>query len=266
MLDEMNTNLINKLTELNFTQDEASAYITLLKKSPMTGYNVALQSGIKKFHIYKVLESLIAKGCVEVSRGSTLQYIAIDYKIFFKRYLSMKSSIHDEILLEHKRLQQEKRNEDVMFHLYRKQDVYAQLADLIDASEKNIMLKIKNEDIKSLENSLTKAARRGIKLYILVMGEYENSNFEFYSYSSSSVCGENHKTIKAEFDEKTVFCCGIDNSNQYYATWTQSPLLVMPVQASLCMDISVSQLYKKHSAHERELYGDDFINLKRKFL
>ncbi|TFG71867.1 MAG: hypothetical protein E4H26_11800 [Flavobacteriales bacterium] len=57
-------NILTHLQHLNFTQYESIAYLTLLKHSNVTGYELAKNSGIPASKLYPVLNKLVEKEVV----------------------------------------------------------------------------------------------------------------------------------------------------------------------------------------------------------
>ena len=57
-------NAIEGLQELGFSQYEAQAFVSLLQRNPVTGYELAKISGIPRANIYKVLQKLEERGAV----------------------------------------------------------------------------------------------------------------------------------------------------------------------------------------------------------
>lgn len=80
----MEDNILEVLKNLNFTEYEAKAYLTLLEESPLTGYAVAKNSGVPRSKIYEVLDSLAMRGDILISHGNTQQYVPIPAKELIK--------------------------------------------------------------------------------------------------------------------------------------------------------------------------------------
>lgn len=55
---------IGQLRELGFSEYEARAYVALLHKSPMNGYEVAKASGLPRANVYAVLQKLEERGAI----------------------------------------------------------------------------------------------------------------------------------------------------------------------------------------------------------
>jgi sugar-specific transcriptional regulator TrmB len=58
----MNDQLLPNLVKLGFSEYEAKAYIALLGKNPVSGYELAKQSGVPRSMIYEVAGKLTARG------------------------------------------------------------------------------------------------------------------------------------------------------------------------------------------------------------
>lgn len=80
----MKETILDTLKNLNFTEYEAKAYLTLLEESPLTGYAVAKNSGVPRSRIYEVLDSLVMRGDILVSLGNTPQYTPVPAKELIK--------------------------------------------------------------------------------------------------------------------------------------------------------------------------------------
>ncbi len=71
------TQAIQHLTELGFSEGEATAYVFLLQRSPATGYRVARSIGRSFSNAYQILESLERRGAVLVESGDRRLYRAL---------------------------------------------------------------------------------------------------------------------------------------------------------------------------------------------
>ena len=58
------SDIIQVLTRLGFTEYEAKAYVTLLQRNPLNGYELARESQLPRANIYPVLERLESRGAV----------------------------------------------------------------------------------------------------------------------------------------------------------------------------------------------------------
>ena len=77
--------VLEQLQELGFGQYEAQAYITLLKKNPLNGYELARDSGIPRANIYMVLHKLEERGAaVRIDTENGRRYAPVDHEEFIQ--------------------------------------------------------------------------------------------------------------------------------------------------------------------------------------
>lgn len=264
----MESTLEEGLLDLGFTPQEILAYLALLQKSPMTGYAVANTTGIKKYKVYEILESLVKKGCVAVSRTTAAQYVAIAYEDFVRRHRVQQERNRELALEACTAFAQTSESQDMLWSFYRKTDIFEQLCALIDSCNRSLLLKIWAQDIPFVESALETAHRRGVQLFVVVLGAYQNDTFPFFCYQEAVFGAEVHqyRTIKGEFDQGAVCCCSLSDQGQSYATWTSNPVLLMPIHASLGIDISIARLYEQATPAQQALWGADFFNIREKYM
>jgi len=78
------------LRQLNLTQYEIKAYISLLKVDSVTAYQLGGLSKVPSGRIYDVVESLVSKGLVSLLPGTPQKVRAIDPKVGLKALLVQK--------------------------------------------------------------------------------------------------------------------------------------------------------------------------------
>lgn len=76
--------LVEKMTSLGFSNYEARAYISLCKRHPSTGYELAKSSGIPPSKIYEVLGKLLERSMISQLAGKPIKYLPQDIRVFLK--------------------------------------------------------------------------------------------------------------------------------------------------------------------------------------
>lgn len=74
--------LVEKLVRLGFSGYEAKAYISLLKRNPTTGYELAKSSGIPPSKVYEVISKLLARSIISPLPGKPVKYIPQSTHLF----------------------------------------------------------------------------------------------------------------------------------------------------------------------------------------
>ena len=116
------------LRQLNLTQYEIKAYLSLLKVEAVTAYQLGSLSQIPSGRIYDVVESLVAKSLVSILPGTPRRIKAIDPKIGLKALLVNKNREWGEKYAELQTVINtlEKKEEQEIVSLSRGEDVYYQ--------------------------------------------------------------------------------------------------------------------------------------------
>ena len=69
---------VESLQRLGFSEYEARAYIALVRRSPMTGYELAKEAGIPRPNVYPVIDKLAERGAVLMQESSSgTRYAAV---------------------------------------------------------------------------------------------------------------------------------------------------------------------------------------------
>jgi sugar-specific transcriptional regulator TrmB len=83
----MKSDPIDGLVRIGFSEYEAKAYIALLRKSPVTGYELSKLSGVPRSMIYEVLGKLVARGAAMTLRtGDATKYAPVPAGEFLSQY------------------------------------------------------------------------------------------------------------------------------------------------------------------------------------
>ena len=77
--------VLEKLRDLGFSGNEAKVYLSLVKKAPLTGYEVSKAANIQQARAYDALKSLEAKQIVTATHTKPIEYIPIKPSELTKR-------------------------------------------------------------------------------------------------------------------------------------------------------------------------------------
>lgn len=93
---------VNDLVLTGLTENEAKAYILLLKK-PLTATRIAKTIGVNRSNVYGIISTLVQKGCVREINGKVKTIIAVNPQVAFnsmKTTLSMRIRLMDKLANE----------------------------------------------------------------------------------------------------------------------------------------------------------------------
>ncbi len=82
--------ILSKMTGLGLSEYEAKTYLSLLRESPSTAYEIGKHSGVPTSKIYPILKRLTDKGMIStIDDRKTKKYVPMDPDDFLNRHKSM---------------------------------------------------------------------------------------------------------------------------------------------------------------------------------
>jgi sugar-specific transcriptional regulator TrmB len=171
-------NIIENLSHIGFSENEARAYIALLKENPATAYEMAKKSSIPTSKIYEVIGKLMEKKAVlELEDGKKTKYIPLAYSELLDTY---ESSIGIRIKSLRSDLAGIKKESDLSY-IWNIND-YGYLIDkavrMILSSKKTILLSIWPDEMEKLDVHLKKALKAKVKVSTILFGNVKGTTDE----------------------------------------------------------------------------------------
>ncbi|WP_286228390.1 TrmB family transcriptional regulator [Neobacillus mesonae] len=263
----MKENILEILKNLNFTEYEAKAYLTLLQESPLTGYAVAKNSGVPRSRIYEVLDSLAIRGDILVSPGNTPQYTPVPAKELIK---SRRMKAEENFELAEKSLaefEHSASDRENIWNITGRNEILEKVKDCILSAKKRILLEVWKEEFEELESVLIQAAKRGVNVTIIAYGEIFSDFANVYLHYMGDEITEEYggRWIVVSGDDSEVVAGIVSMGKDSRAAWTMHVGLVMPITEVMIHDLYLMEIMEKHKEILEESFGENLVNLRRKF-
>ncbi|MEK3936309.1 TrmB family transcriptional regulator [Sporosarcina sp. FSL W7-1349] len=263
----MKETILDTLKNLNFTEYEAKAYLTLLEESPLTGYAVAKNSGVPRSRIYEVLDSLVMRGDILVSLGNTPQYTPVPAKELIKnRRIRAEENFElaEKSLAEFESSTNDREN---IWNIMGRNEILDKVKTCIAAAKKRILLEIWKEEYEELEPELRQAANRGVHVIIIAYGEIVSDFATVYLHYMGHEITEEYggQWLVFSGDDSEVVAGIVSLGKDSRAAWTMHVGLVMPITEVMIHDLYLMEIMEKHRELLEESFGKNLIHLRRKF-
>lgn len=159
--------VIEQLSRLGFSQPEARAYLALLGKSPVTGYEVAKNSGLSRGQIYETLGRLESSGAAQ--RTLDGKYVAVPFREFAHDKLA---TVRDAIKEVEQALPQlsETRGEAALI-VYGYANLLLRALEIVQGAVHNVFLACFPPELEKLADELIAAKARGVDVNVLSYGD-----------------------------------------------------------------------------------------------
>ncbi|RAS79962.1 TrmB family transcriptional regulator [Priestia endophytica] len=263
----MKVDIIKILQDLNFTEYEAKAYITLLEKSPLSGYAISLNSGVPRSKIYEVLGGLVDRGEVMISHENPALYTPLPPHELInlkKRKAETSFEVAEEALEHYSYVSLNREN---IWNITGHEAIINRAKEAIKEAKGRILLEIWMEDAEEIRKELQKAAGRGVQILIVSYGTLGFDFAEVYEHDASDEITEEYggRWIVLSVDDQEVVAGILSLGDDSRAAWTMHPGLVMPITEVIVHDLYIYEMMKEHRDTLEKSFGPNLIELRNRF-
>lgn len=262
----MHLQVYDILKRLSFTEYEAKAYVALLKSDlPLSGYAAALQSGVPRSRIYDVLNSLEERGDIIASHESPVLYMPISPKELIARRKKSAEKTFTAAQQVFSNLENEKAQQRYIWSLKGREEIFQRLKKIIPCAKKQILLEIWPEDLTDLKDSLCQAARRGVKIIMVVYGKVDLPFAEVHEHYPIERDKEGGRWLVFGADAQEALAGIVSLGKECRAAWSSHPALVMPIVQMIIHDLCILEMLDKHRDILEKSFGKNLCDLRKKF-
>jgi len=167
----MNEDPVGNLVKLGFSEYEAKAYVALLRKSPVTGYELSKLSGVPRSMIYEVLGKLTARGAAMTLRaGSGIRYAPVPASEFLEQLHREHEELVDTLkdgLAEFASAP----NLDYVWNIEGRDNIVGRAQEMIAQAKDRIYLSLLPDALPAVLDALKKAIGRGVRVVLYTVGD-----------------------------------------------------------------------------------------------
>lgn len=241
MLDE----IFKELQKLGFSQYECKAYVSLLKHSPMTGYEISKRSSVPRSMIYEVLGKLLDKGAVYIVPSEPVQYAPLPAKDLISRLRQNFEQSFDYLEKNLAALKSEQ-EVDTIHRISGDENVLAEMNNLILRAKEEIWLSVWAPQIPPIEDAVLRKEKEGVAVTSILFGA-PNTTLGYtthHDYMSPKVAEErtNGRLTIVARDNEEVIIANCSPASQGWAIKTQDPALVLVALEYIGHDIIFAAL------------------------
>ena len=252
------------LLEIGFTLNESKVYLTLLQNRYLNGYEISKLSNVSRSLVYNVIDRLVAKGFVLKSEGQINYYCALPYDKVIEKIRNdniNKLNVAREKLKNYSRIENES---EYIFNIKGIDEFFSKANDLILNAEKEISISIWKEDFPKIEESLSIAAKRGVKVYIFSFSNITFPSGEIFSYQLKDPTALfPYRRISIVVDGKEVII-GEDAGDKSICVLSKNHALVSMTTDEIVLNIFWLKYIKSKGLLKNNATSDEFLSLLNK--
>ena len=250
-------NILKHLQHLNFSQYESKAYLSLLKQSKVTGYELAKNSGIPDSKIYAVLNKLLEKDVILALDSEPVKYTPIPPNDIIARmkddYLQTLNSLHKSLNAVYQKKQS---GDQYIWNLNGRQEIMRRVIEFIDHSQVSLYLSVWDEEVNGIKKSLYRAYERGVHISIVHYGKTRLDIGQEYRHGREHQIRQQRgaRRIALEVDEEKVVLAHFLDDGSSNALWTNNTGLVLLAKDYIIHDIYTIRMAEKFGAEAMEIF------------
>jgi sugar-specific transcriptional regulator TrmB len=250
-------NILQNFQNINFTQYEAKAYLSLLQHDQVSGYELAKNSGIPASKIYQVLNKLLQREIIVALDTDPVKYAPIPPDQVISKYRndylhnidSLKSGL-DEIYNQHQH------TDNYIWNISGRQAILNRVNEFISAAQNSIHLSVWDEEVTEIRHTLKDAAERDVRLHVVHYGQIKLGYGEEYRHGREHQIRQERgaRRIALEVDEQKVILGHFIDDGSSNAAWTTNKGLVLLAKDYIIHDIYTIRIAEKFGEAANQIF------------
>ncbi|MBI4288258.1 MAG: TrmB family transcriptional regulator [Chloroflexi bacterium] len=242
----MTIDIVGHLTELGFTEYEARAYSTLVRRNPLTGYEVAKISGVPRPNIYSVIERLQEKGVVlTIHEDGGVKYAPVPPGEMLGRLAkSFKSHVSEA---ENALTQIQSTPEaDYIWNLRGYENITEKARNLLGGARRQVLLALWPAELELLTPSLQQLKAAGIEPTILCFRDrLEQTEVSTGCTYTLPVAGQKRtRWFALVVDESELLAGEVPADGEAKGAWTRQGLFIAMATWYVRHSIAVAEILR----------------------
>ncbi len=250
---------IDKLLKIGFSEYEAKAYIALLSKSPVSGYELAKIYGVPRSMIYEVLGKLTTRGAAMTLRmGNVNKYAPFPADEFLTQMHREHTELIDSLKEDLTRFAELPELEYV-WNIEGDDNITSKALEMIGQAERQIYLALRPVSFPILQAALTQAIVRGVRVVIYTTDDLDLPGAQVMVAHVAEETLEQARGLGVILvvDGAEVLIGEWLTAVQAWASWTRSPLFVFLAEHHLRTDLYLPQILAELGEQALNLIHDE---------
>lgn len=164
----MDEKILSALQELGLTRSEARTYVALVARGSSAATDIARDAKIPHPRIYDIMESLAARGLVEIQTGRRRKYVATKPEVAFERLLKRFREKGEIVASYLSKIYNTKMEIPSVWMLKGRNNIIDEISQICYQAENEILLAVPINLQRSLRRCLRKAHKRGAAISLVI--------------------------------------------------------------------------------------------------
>jgi HTH-type transcriptional regulator, sugar sensing transcriptional regulator len=256
-----------QLIAIGFTEYEAKAYLALLRKSPVTAYETAKESGIPTSKIYEVLAKLIEREAVlKVEHSRKHKFVPLAPDELIARHRHQHEDILANLQAGLKQVQQDQ-NLSYIWNIADYETLMDKAKRLIKQTRNQLLFSLWPEEMRFLQTEIQKAIKRGVKVAIIHFGQHKATDIRVFSHGIEDMIYAEHggRSFTIVADSSEVLFGKIAAGNKVEGACSQNMGFVTMAEDYIKHDIYIMKIVQRFDPLLIKRFGEKYHKLRDVF-
>lgn len=261
----LESDLLNDLKRLDFTEYEAKIYVQLLRQNPATAYEISKSSNVPRPNTYHALEALVQRGAVLPVSKNPCKYVAADPHDLFSTISRQTRSLCSN-LAERLSLLAPTVDDQYVWTLRGEDAIHDKINALIAESREAIWVKAADQVLRRHKDALKAAAERGVGILVVLFG-FDADEFRFtesckvYIHEANGMrVGTADNLFTLAVDHKEMLTAAVEGD--VIAAHTRNHPVVTMAEALIRHDYYMAEIFARFRPEIDALFGPHLRDLR----
>ena len=225
---------------LGFTQNESKIYCSLISKYPVTGYQLAADSGVPRYAVYGLLNKMEARGYIQNIGQKPARYIPLSPDALAEKVADSFNTRLEEFQLAAADLEEKPLSVRV-WPLQDKAEIFKQAAMLISGATQSVCISAWQSELRELQPALAQLEAKNIIPTLFSFTPLNGFAGHCFSYNIEEDVLEKywpHKLFLV-IDGTKMLMCGLNDQRQAQGLWGEDATLIDMVKNQMALDLTL---------------------------
>jgi HTH-type transcriptional regulator, sugar sensing transcriptional regulator len=257
--------LLPSLAKLGLTTFEARAYLSLLKRGNVTGYELSKESGIPSSKIYSVLKHLVTKELASPLESHPVRYIPRPPEEVIEKFFGEFRQTQSFLKRNLQRLYRRSGGVEVVIkNILGRKEAFRKARELIRSAKHTLYLAVWQEEWRSIRTAAKTTHTRGVKIYAVAYGSVPIDFGEIYRHAPSDPVFRERKErrlVVVSDDNKALFA-NFSGGGSGKAVWTDDRGLVLLVRDFIIHEIYIVKIQEALPRQIAKAFGPNWEKIR----
>ena len=256
--------ILSKMTGLGLSEYEAKTYLSLLRESPATAYEIGKHSGVPTSKIYPILKRLTDKGMIStVDDRKTKKYVPMDPDDFLNKHKSMTDRTVESLRKDLLNIQ-DTINLSSVWNITEYDYLMEKARSIIMNASGKVLISVWKEEFEQLEEPMRDALKRKVQVVTVHFGPTKIKPGQVYQHPIEDTIYQekNGRGIVVVADSKEVLMGTILKYGRVEGAWSRNRGFVTVAEDYIKHDVYIMKIIMRYDRLLKERFGSRYEKLR----